>query len=126
MLRRAILPGMALLVILGTCATSVPAAAEQTLTITLDSTASQKDDMRLKHETAGATRENASKQVTTTQQYRAETQTKTSGKEAPIGRVGGHQVEAQLSGRNLLLLPEGHLPCYRRRKRRLVRRPDVR
>ncbi len=78
MLRRLILPGLALLAILGSCA-----VAEQTLTITLDASPSKSAEMRLNHETTGATRANAS-----TQQYRAETQTKASGKEAPIGRVG--------------------------------------
>jgi hypothetical protein len=73
MLRRVILPGMAIVVILGICTTATPAVAEQTLTITLDPSKSKQEDMRLNHETTGATRENASKQ-TTTQQYRAESQ----------------------------------------------------
>lgn len=82
MLRRAILPAMALIAIFATCA-----VAEQTLTITLDPSAAKKDDIRLNHETTGATRENSSKQASA-QQYRVETQSKTSGKETPIGRVG--------------------------------------
>ncbi len=86
MLRRVIWPGMALLAVLGICASGIPAAAEQTLTLTLDPTEAAKDDMRLKHETTGATKENSTQAATKT--YRAETQTKSSDKETPIGRVG--------------------------------------
>jgi len=77
------IPGMALLVVLGACMSGIPAAAEQTLTITLDPSESKKDDIRLSHETTGATRENSAKA-----QYQATTTAKTSGKETPIGRVG--------------------------------------
>jgi len=85
MFLRVILPAMALLVILG--AIQVTAAAEQTLTITLDASATKKDDMRLTHETTGATRENSSKQASELQ-YRLQTSAKATGKEKPIGRVG--------------------------------------
>ena len=76
---------MALLVILGACAVDMPAAAEQTITLTLDGSKSAKDDMRLSHETTGATRDNASKQQATTQ---TGSKSGSSSKETPIGRVG--------------------------------------
>lgn len=82
MWRRAIAPGLALLAVLCTCAVPMPVCAEQTLTITLDASEPAKDDMALKHETTGATRENASKQTST------QTQSKSGATSTPIGRVG--------------------------------------
>ena len=87
MTRSSILHGAIALVFILTCAAGVGAAPERTLNVTLDPPAASQDDMRLKHETTGATKAGSGK-LAASQQYQAQTQTKSSGPQKPIGRVG--------------------------------------
>lgn len=75
------------LVILLSCSAGIDAAPEKSLHITLDSPATTQDEMRLRHETTGATRDSAARQAAS-QQYQAQTAVKSSGPQKPIGRVG--------------------------------------
>lgn len=85
MLSKAIAVGVAVLIVLAVWSVGAPALAQQTLTIKLDPPGSKKEaDLRLNHETLGATRQNASKQ------YRVEGRTgsRPNAEEKVIGRIG--------------------------------------